>query len=342
MGTNAEIIDTPPRRAELAKFSLSDAAIAKLQADYGGLTVTGPTDEAGRKACHTGRMVVRGYRTSVERVRKELKADSLAYGREVDGEAKRLSEPLEALEESLGAQEQLVENERLRVAQVAEDARRAVMAERLATLRAIGSPLGIDDVSRMTGAEYADALSVATTERAERQRIEADAKRVADEQAEANRAEAVKLAAEREALLRERCAQDVREAQQRAAQKAIDDAAEKVRRDAEAAEAAERRKADDERLRVETEARVKLETEERIKRELEQAEADRKEREEEQAREEAARPYRERVQAFADALMQVQRPDGPDFAAITAIVTEASAKIRALATPRKRVAKVTP
>lgn len=357
---NAEIIDTPPRRAELAKFSLSDAAIAKLQADYGGLTVAGPTDAAGQKACHAGRMVVRGYRTSIEKTRKDLKADALAYGREVDGEAKRLSAPLEAIEAHLEAQEQIVENERLRVAKVAEDARRAVMAERLATLRALGSPLGIDDVSRMTEDEHAAAVSAATTERAERQRLEADAKRIAAEQAEANRIErealaaeraaqaetarieAAKLAAEREALAKaqreqdaktaaERAQLDAQAAEQRAAQKALDDAA-----------AAVQRKADDDKLAAEAEARGKAETEARIKRELEQAEAERQERAEEQAREEAARPYRERVQAFADALMLVPRPEGPDFDAITAIVNEASAKIRALTARRKSAAKVTP
>jgi len=75
---------------QIAKFNLPDTAIALMATAYLPLTIADVNDTEGFKAVHEARMVVKSKRVDVEKVRKELKADALEYGRKVDAEAKRI------------------------------------------------------------------------------------------------------------------------------------------------------------------------------------------------------------------------------------------------------------
>lgn len=88
----------------LITFSVSDAAIAQLAAEYMPLKIIDINDAAGFKRVHDARMNVKEKRVLVEKTRKELKADALEFGRKVDGEAKRLTSLLEPIESHLAAE----------------------------------------------------------------------------------------------------------------------------------------------------------------------------------------------------------------------------------------------
>ena len=70
--------------SEIAK---TDAAIEQVREDYLALVVTSPQDQAGYQSAETALKKMVRIRTSVEKTRKALKADSVRYGKAVDGEA---------------------------------------------------------------------------------------------------------------------------------------------------------------------------------------------------------------------------------------------------------------
>lgn len=80
----------------LVKYDVTDAAIEKLKNKY--LIVPVVEDNNGLADVKSRITVVRKLRTSVESKRKELKKDALEYGRKVDGEAKRITAELLAIE----------------------------------------------------------------------------------------------------------------------------------------------------------------------------------------------------------------------------------------------------
>jgi len=63
------------------------------------LVVTSPEDKAIMREADETRLVLKKIRTTVEKRRKELKADSLAKGRAIDSVAKLITEKIEPLEE---------------------------------------------------------------------------------------------------------------------------------------------------------------------------------------------------------------------------------------------------
>jgi len=85
-----------PDTAPVVRYGVSDAAIADLRNEVGGLRADVDYD-ATRLAL--GRIVK--LRTGVEKRRKELKEDALKWGRKVDSEAKRLTGLLEEIETPL-------------------------------------------------------------------------------------------------------------------------------------------------------------------------------------------------------------------------------------------------
>ena len=92
----------------VVKYAVTDAILAEMRDMYMPIRVTGPDDNAGFKAAHEARMVVKGKRCEIEKARVELKADALEYGRRVDAEAKRITKALTEIEDHLTAQERVV------------------------------------------------------------------------------------------------------------------------------------------------------------------------------------------------------------------------------------------
>jgi hypothetical protein len=212
-----EVIDVTPRKPvledlpaadnELAeiKFSVADNQIAIASERYMALTINGVDDKEGYKLVHAAHMEVKGMRTDVEKTRKELKADALAWGKKVDGEAKRLKAGLEPIETHLKAEKDAVEAEKARILQEKVDGRIA----KFSAVGAMSPPANI--IGDWSDEDFESALAVATehyelkkAEEARRLQAEADAKaeaeRVRLEEEERQAEQRIQMAKERAEL----------------------------------------------------------------------------------------------------------------------------------------------
>jgi len=237
---------------EIAKlFSVSEELVATLKTEFAPITWDTPKNyEAGKKAIQK----LRDLRVGVSETHKELKADSLAYGRKVDAVKKHFTELLEAIEEPLIAAKQAVDTEKARLKAAKEAAEKAEIE---AAIRAERE------------AEEARLKAIRDAEQAEidRQKAELEAERVrmAAERAEAEAREKAERAA-REA--EERKARETREAIEcvEAEQKAERERLAAERRKLEDEQKAERDRAAAERQKVEDERRAVAAEKERLDR----------------------------------------------------------------------------
>lgn len=248
----------------IQEYSKTEAALAELGQRYKGVVynVVKPEEMAVAKEA---RREIRTYRVALEKMRVTLKADVLERGRMIDGEAKRITAGLEALEnpidEQIKKEEKRIEDIRLakvreeqarieaeeRARKEAEEAKmaaeRAEIARRQAELdRAEAERKAIeDDLRRQIEEAHREArLKIEEEERQARlAREEAD--RAARQ---AREAEEEKIEAERRELERQRYEA---EAQQRKA-RAEDEAREKAARDAEEERQREIRRAQAEKM----------------------------------------------------------------------------------------------
>jgi hypothetical protein len=85
----------------LQNYNPATEAIEKLRKQYATIKIASTKDKEGYKAVADAIAVLTKYRTSVEKTRKELKDVALVYGRAVDGEAKRITNELLAIENPL-------------------------------------------------------------------------------------------------------------------------------------------------------------------------------------------------------------------------------------------------
>ena len=255
----------------LQRFEPTDAAIAAMRSEYMPLAINGVNDADGYKAVHNARMVVRSHRVEVEKVRKELKADALEYGRKVDAEAKRITAMLAPIEDHLAVEEDnyITEKERIRNA-----ARLAAEAEAKAKADA--------EAARLKAEQEAATAKL----RAEQEAVRIERERLAEEQR--------KLAEQQRQIQAEK---DRIAAEERKRLQAIEN--ERIR-----AEAAEK-------ARIETEQRLAREAAAAKAREEAAAAAAKVKAEAAEAarlKAEALRPDREKLAAFADMVAQLDIP----------------------------------
>jgi chromosome segregation ATPase len=228
----AEIVDiVDPEEAtgamQVIRYPIAEAVIAELAEEFLPLSVDGVDDKEGFDKVHDARMIVKGHRVDVEKTRKALKADALAWGKAVDGEAKRLTALLAPIEEHLTNQENIVLAEKERIRKEKAEAARRLLDERLAKLRAVDATVSVLKLESMTDEDFDDLLSGATSEfemkKAEAAKL-AEAQRIEEERKQkelaAQQAEMATRQAEIDAE-RERLAAIQRE--QAAAQKKIDE-----------------------------------------------------------------------------------------------------------------------
>ncbi len=187
----------------VVQYETSEIEIARLADECKGITFDTPANyERGRVALGN----LRTLRTAVEKKRKELKADVLERGRNIDAVAKHFSGLIEAIEDPLLAAKKAVDD---------EETRQKIEKER-ADIIALEAKLA---------AERAEAEAKAKAEReAEEARLAAERECLAAEKAqqeeanrvavEAQKAERAKLDAEKAELRKQ---QDAIEAQTREA-----------------------------------------------------------------------------------------------------------------------------
>jgi hypothetical protein len=288
----------------VVEYNVTDAAIAKMENQYMGLTITGIDDEDGFKAVHDARMIVKGHRVAVEKKRKELKADALAWGKKVDAEAKRIKGKLEPIESHLIAQEKIVADEKKRIKEAEEEKQREIIQNRVDLLGTFNKHLPFFDVASMSNDEWDACLKSAKSEydaeqeRFEKERLEraAEEKRISDERAELDR-----LREEQ----KKRDAAAKAEQDRIAKEQAEKEAALQAERDKlEAEKKAEQDRKDQEELEKRLAAEAKEKAEREVKEKAELEENERIAREKEKARQESLRPDKEKLLAFAQFLQE--------------------------------------
>lgn len=97
MNETAEVIEI---KQEIIEFDITNMAIEKLKEKYSGMKIE-PGNGKQYRAVKDAISDVRSRRISVEKRRKELKADALAFGRRVDSRAKDIAELLMPIESEL-------------------------------------------------------------------------------------------------------------------------------------------------------------------------------------------------------------------------------------------------
>lgn len=85
----------------LATYKLTDERLEEMQGKADKLTIKDINDSVGYRKVKKGAAAAKKYRTGVERIRKNLKAGSLDFGRKIDEEAKRLTEKIKKIETEL-------------------------------------------------------------------------------------------------------------------------------------------------------------------------------------------------------------------------------------------------
>ena len=278
-------------------------AIAALREKNQGLTIASVDDKRGYELVHKNQMEIVRIRGEVERKRKDLKEESLNYGRMVDSEAKRITAELLEIENPLKAEKGRIDAE----IQAEKDRKQAeINAKVKARQDALIAVEAIQEIHPMDLAGMAERdfqahLSV-FTEAFNARKAKADA-----EAAELERLRAAEAQRQAEARIeQERVAKEQAERQAAldAKGKALQDAQDKLDRERREAEEKTRKEAEA-KARAEELEKARQEAAEKATRDAEAAalkrEADAKAEAERLAKAEEARKERERVKAAAKA-----------------------------------------
>ena len=126
---------------ELTKFDVVIPAVAELSKEFLPLKIASIDDTEGYAEVSKALRFVVSRRTAVEEKRKELKADSLAYGRAVDARAKEITEMLSPIELHLKSEKDRIDEEKELIKKREEEEKLAVINNRSNTLIRLGGVL---------------------------------------------------------------------------------------------------------------------------------------------------------------------------------------------------------
>lgn len=194
-------------QTELEKFNVTDAAIAKMEQEFMPLSISGLEDKDGYKKVREARLVVKGKRVEVEKRRKELKEDSLKFGRAVDSEARRITALLEPIEQHLEVQQKAIDDEKERLAAEAQSKIQERLQYRVNVLSAYSTQYDVQEMMTMSDEDFAIKLEAAKEAFEKEEERKLEEKRLVEEErkrlakvAEEQEEERKRLAKERAAL----------------------------------------------------------------------------------------------------------------------------------------------
>ena len=313
------------------KYDTNLAGLVELRDKYMPLAITDLNDKEQFDAVHEARMVMVKVRTSIERQRKAQKVSALQYGRDVDAAAGELSDLSDPIEEHLQTEENKVLDEKKRIKDEVE-AQFAVMVQaRVDTLMKYNVVLPFAEVAEMDDIAFSERLDEAKLifEQTQKRLAEEEKERII-RQAELDRQQADQDRKDKEQAIKEEALRIDREAFEDAKQAEIDrQLAEQVKRDKkqtdkEEALRKEREKLErDKREAKEKEDRIKFEKEtaekakiqadqdakEKIEREMREAKEKEDAAKAETARQEALKPDKEKLIAWAESLASLVSPE---------------------------------
>lgn len=162
----------------VGELSKQDHAIAMMAEDYMPLTVTGPDDKEGCKSVQLAKKKTARIRKAVEERRKELKADSLRYGKQVDAEAKRVQALIAPIETHLITQEKIVTDEVARIKRMQAEAAEREFQNRVDALNGLGAQIDLKAIRAMSEEDFdwhiMKVRKDAREEREQRERVDAE------------------------------------------------------------------------------------------------------------------------------------------------------------------------
>jgi len=299
---------------EVVEYNITDAAIAKMENLYMDLTVDGIDDKEGFESVRSGRMVVKGKRIEVEKKWKSYKVDSLAWGRKVDAEAKRIFTLLKPIEDHLVSQEEIITKEKERKKVENERIEQVLIKGRVESLFAVDVVMSFFDVGMLSTEDYKSLLKKSIIIYESKINL-AEAERLAKE------VEAEKLAEERAELEKMRAEQAGKAKIQREKEKALQAASDKLEADKKAEqerkyrESFEKKDTEDAAIQAEKDAKALVLMLAKEKERVEKPEIA------EKKRQESLRPIKEKLNDYAFTIKNIIVPDTKDAAATEIIMT---------------------
>jgi hypothetical protein len=125
-------------KIELNKFDVVVPAVAELSNEFLPLKIESIDDNKGYAEVSKALRFVISKRTAVEDKRKELKADSLAYGRAVDARAKQITEMLQPIESHLKSEKERIDAEKEAIRKREEEEKLTIINTRTLKLINLG------------------------------------------------------------------------------------------------------------------------------------------------------------------------------------------------------------
>ena len=119
---------------ELVKFDIVVPAVNELAKEFLPLKIQSVEDKEGYSEVTKALRFIVSKRTAVEDKRKELKADSLAYGRAVDARAKEITALLEPIESHLKDEKNRIDTVIERLKAEEEEKKQAFINNRISIL----------------------------------------------------------------------------------------------------------------------------------------------------------------------------------------------------------------
>jgi uncharacterized protein YhaN len=272
------------------QYDTNLATIAKFREKFMPLKITDLEDKDQFKVVHDARMVMVKVRTTIERERKSQKAAALQYGRDVDSAAKELFDASNPIEEHLQTEEDKVLNEQKRIKEEEAERERVKIQKRVDDLQQYGVVKPFAEVATCSDEEFAGMLSYS------KDTFEAEQKAKAEEEA--------RLAAEREELARkaeEHAKRDREQSEKEEELRAEREAFEREKREAQ-------EKKDREEFERQAKERAEREAKEKIEREKREAEEREEAEKAEAARQEALKPDKEKLIAWAALIRNITPP----------------------------------
>jgi hypothetical protein len=233
-------LDQNSNAAILEKFAAFDAQASEWMAKAKTLVVTGADQKDEIKQAREARLALRKIRTEADKTRKELKAESLRYGKAVQGVYNFLEYKIKPIEDHLQSQEDF--------AKIAEQKRvDALRAERELLVNDLREFVGYgDDFGAMSQPSFDAVLASAKQQRADQIKHNEEAKAAHEAEVLRQAEDQRKMRAENERLRSEAQAREAALKVERdlvaAEQKAAADAA-RIEREAAAAKARAEREA---------------------------------------------------------------------------------------------------
>jgi len=298
----SEIIET----LTPVKYDINLATIAKYKEQYMPLKITDIQDQEQFDIVHNARMVMVKIRTTIDKARKRQKATALAYGRQVDAEAKKLLNESMPIENHLKSEEDKVLKEKERIEAEEEHKARIKIQGRVNAFAKYGIVIPFFEVAAMAEDEFQSALADA------KRVYEIDQERIAREEQDRKALE-IKLATERAENARIRQEQEAQAKVLREREEAI--LKERARVDQ------EKRRLEEEKSRREFEAKAKIQAEkdarEKAKREFEEAKNRELKREAWAQKQAEMRPDKEKMAIWIRSLREIIVPPIDDDAILT-------------------------